>query len=115
MIQSHDSFMLACSPWPFNVNFFYLPDRIKQMLQSYGIDTREENPTLPDDISNELAKISVALKLTLHRNGEMFIPFQPLSNQKADCFRVVLAGNKFLEEKDFRHMMNLMEEYGSAL
>ncbi len=115
MIKDHDSFMLACTPWPFNVNFFYLPDRLKVMLQKYGIDTREENPLLPDEISDELAKVSVGLKLKLHQSGEMFVPYQPLSNQKADCFRLVLAGNKVFELQDFERIMELMQKFGKSL
>ena len=115
MVKEHESFMLACSPWPFNVNFFYLPERIRFALKERGIDTRVENPVLPDDISKELSQISVQLKLKLHQSGEMLIPFQPLSNQKADCFRLVLAGNKVFEENDYKKVLKLMESYGSEL
>jgi len=75
-VREHESFMLACEPWPFNVNFFYLPKRIRQSLKELGIDSRQCNSSLPDGISTELAKISVKLKLRLHESGTMLIPFQ---------------------------------------
>lgn len=114
-VKEHESFMLACEPWPFNVNFFYLPKRIRQELKRLEIDTCQSNPVIPDHISNELASISVKLKLKLHESGRMLIPFQPLSNQKADCFRLVLAGNKSFDELDVSNVIDLMEEYGSDL
>lgn len=96
LIQQHDAFMLACELWPFNVNFFYLPQRIRDALRERKICTgnRQSCPSLSDDISRDLAKVSVDLKLRLHEAGEMIIPFQPLNNQKADCFRLVLAGDR---------------------
>ncbi len=115
MVQNHDSFMLACTPWPFNVNFFYLPERIRKMLKDSGVDTTSENPVIPDEISREIAIVSVKLKLKLHQCGVMLIPYQPLSNQKADCFRLVLAGNKVFEEKDYLDVLQLMEKYGSDM
>lgn len=115
MVQNHDSFMLACTPWPFNVNFFYLPERIRKMLKDSGVDTTSENPVIPDEISREIAIVSVKLKLKLHQSGVMIIPYQPLSNQKADCFRLVLAGNKVFEEKDYVNVLQLMEKYGSDM
>ena len=75
-VQENKSFMLACTPWAFNVNFFYLPPRLQKALQDYGIDTKQRNPSLPDDISKELSTISVKLKLRLHQSGEMIIPYQ---------------------------------------
>ena len=39
LIQQHGSFMLACEPWPFNINFFYLPPRIRRALKARGIPT----------------------------------------------------------------------------
>lgn len=114
-VREHESFMLACEPWPFNVNFFYLPKRIRQSLKELGIDSRQCNPSLPDSISTELAKVSVKLKLRLHESGTMLIPFQPLSNQKADCFRLVIAGNKHFDDNDIYNIMDIMEKYGSDL
>lgn len=114
-VRDSDKFMLACSPWPFNVNFFYLPKRVRKMLQDRGIDLRENDPVLPDDISEELAKITVILKLKLHEAGEMMIPYQPISNQKADCFRLVIAGNKCLKEHNIAHIMSTMDTYGADL
>ena len=75
-VQENESFMLACTPWAFNVNFFYLPPRIQKILKDYGIDTKQSNPLLPDNISEELSAISVKLKLILHQSGEMIIPYQ---------------------------------------
>jgi len=75
-IQQHDNFILACEPWPFNVNFFYIPKRIKKMLDLERVPLNINNPILPDYISNELAKITVKLKLLLHEAGEMLIPYQ---------------------------------------
>ena len=115
MIQVHESFMLACTPWPFNVNFFFLPERIRRRLQESGVDVTSENPIIPDEISKDIAIVSVNLKLKLHRSGEMLIPYQPLSNQNADCFRLVLAGNKVFSTEDFQKVIDLMLEYGSDL
>ena len=75
-IKENESFMLACKPWPFNVNFFYLPPRIQKALEENGVNMMQENPEIPDDISKELSAISVELKLRLHQSGEMIIPYQ---------------------------------------
>ena len=117
LIQQHDAFMLACELWPFNVNFFYLPQRIRDALRERKICTgnRQSCPSLPDDISRDLAKVSVDLKLRLHEAGEMIIPFQPLNNQKADCFRLVLAGDKTLSRTDFVRLLATMDRYGRDL
>ncbi len=114
-IRENNHFMLACSPWPFNVNFFYLPERIRTRLEKCGIDLSVDNPSIPNDISRDLADVSVQLKLRLHQSGEMLIPFQPLSNQKADCFRIVLAGNKPFDEEDIEIVLSLMHKYGHDL
>ena len=114
-IRKSDRFMLACEPWPFNVNFFYLPPRLRQRMAKCEIDLEGDNPIIPSDISEDLADVSVELKLRLHRSGEMLIPFQPLSNQKADCFRVVLAGNKPFDESDTDTVLRLMDKYGHDL
>ena len=72
-------------------------------------------PTLPDDFSKDIAKVSVELKLRLHEAGEMIIPFQPLNDQKADCFRLVLAGDKTLSPDEFRKILSTMDRYGKSL
>jgi len=134
-VEESDAFMLACQPWPFNVCFYYLPRRIRVMLQLCGISTKTmmisakttdggddgtttttyQDVSLPDDISMELSKISVELKLRLHKAGEMLIPYQPISNQKADCFRLVLSGKKKFDESDVHHLMHVMDKYGADL
>jgi len=115
-IQKSDAFMLACDPWPFNVNFFYLPMRLRHILKERSVNTRDTtDPYLPDDVSLELAQVSVALKLRLHEAGEMILPYQPLTTQKADCFRLVLAGKKEFNESDIERMMDLMDQYGQDL
>jgi glutamate/tyrosine decarboxylase-like PLP-dependent enzyme len=114
-IRTSDRFMLACEPCPFNLNFYYLPMRIRKRLSEAGVDIESSNPKIPDCISNELSKVSVNLKLLLHKSGEMLIPFQPLSSQNADCFRLVLAGNKQFEEEDIQRVLELMDKYGSDL
>ena len=117
LIQRHDAFMLACEPWPFNVNFFYLPPRVRLALKERNISTdrRRSCSALPDEISKDLARVSVQLKLRLHEAGEMIIPFQPLNDQKADCFRLVLAGDKTLSRKDFIELLSTMDRYGRDL
>lgn len=114
-IQQSEKFMLACNPWPFNVNFFYIPERIRHQLIASNVDIASSNPIIPDEISNELSQISVALKLRLHKSGVMLIPYQPLSNQKADCFRIVIAGKKTLTIADIDKMLALMDQYGCNL
>jgi len=116
LIRQHDAFMLACEPWPFNINFFYLPPRIQQELQVRGIPTnRSQGSSLPSDISRDIAKVSVELKLRLHESGEMMIPFQPLNDQKADCFRLVLGGAKTLSRDELSKVLAIMDRYGRAL
>ena len=89
-VRRRPGFRLACKPWPFNVNFFYLPPRLRVAMEaSCGgrTDTGalEESAGdvdddclyhIPDEISTELAAVSVALKLRLHKAGEMMIPYQ---------------------------------------
>jgi glutamate/tyrosine decarboxylase-like PLP-dependent enzyme len=123
--KRRNTFALACRPWPFNVNFFYFPPRIRAVLEERGIlrpivngeDDDEENSfiQIPDDIAKDLAEVSVALKLRLHEAGEMIIPYQPLSNQQADCFRLVVAGKKDLNKNDICHILDTMEKYGLDL
>ncbi|KAL7531795.1 hypothetical protein ACHAXR_004244 [Thalassiosira sp. AJA248-18] len=119
-------FALACKPWLFNVNFFYFPPRIRRVLEERGIllakkggngesDDDDDFIQIPDDISQDLANVSVLLKLRLHEAGEMIIPYQPLNSQKADCFRLVLAGKKDFGIKDIRHILDTMEKYGADL
>jgi len=129
--RADGSFALACKPWLFNVNFFYFPPRIRRILEARGIaatkathdndavNGREaENDDfieIPDDIAQDLANVSVLLKLRLHEAGEMIIPYQPLNNQKADCFRLVLAGKKDFGINDIRHILDAMDKYGNDL
>jgi glutamate/tyrosine decarboxylase-like PLP-dependent enzyme len=124
-------FALACRPWPFNVNFFYFPPRIREILEQRGVfqsiiddgggkndnedDDEDSYIQIPDDIAQDLAEVSVALKLRLHEAGEMIIPYQPLSNQQADCFRLVVAGKKDLKQSDICHILDTMEKYGEDL
>lgn len=114
-IRKDDRFVLACDPWPFNVNFYYLPRRIRKNLVAAKINIKSNLPKIPDELAQEFSQISVKLKLLLHKSGEMMIPFQPLNDQKADCFRVVLAGKKCLGQCDIEQMLNLMDKYGHDL
>ena len=92
-IKRRESFALACKPWPFNVNFFYFPPRIRQVLKERGVgsdlgrdgiswtnnngcDRDDAYIEIPDDIAEDLANISVMLKLRLHEAGEVIIPYQ---------------------------------------
>jgi len=72
-IRQHPSFLLI-DRWPFNINFFYLPKRLRDKLSGVPLD--EMNPKLSKEIYKDLAEISVKLKLRLHQSGEMLIPFQ---------------------------------------
>lgn len=114
-LRHHPDFMLACEPWAFNVNFYFLPNRIRQKLKERGIDMSHNRPLIPHDLAQDLAEISVKLKLRLHKSGEMLIPYQPLTSQEADCFRIVLAGNKKFDEHDIMRLMELMIQYGKDL
>lgn len=114
-LKHHSNFMVACEPWAFNVNFYFLPRRICQRLEELGVNMGNDRPSIPNEISKELAEISVKLKLRLHQSGEMLIPYQPLTSQEADCFRIVLAGNKKFDENDITRVMNLMMQYGLDL
>jgi hypothetical protein len=62
-----------------------------------------------------LDHVSVKLKLRLQQSGEIFMPYQPLNNQQGECFRLVIAGNKSLDENDIIKIMNLMDHYGLDL
>lgn len=100
-IHKRPSFALACKPWPFNVNFFYFPPRIRRVLELRGViprqslsidrmvelasvsttmnaegESREDYIQIPDDIAKDLANVSVMLKLRMHEAGEMIIPYQ---------------------------------------
>eukprot|EP00986_Skeletonema_menzelii_P016557 scaffold15038_cov149-Skeletonema_menzelii.AAC.1 len=35
--KRRNTFALACRPWPFNVNFFYFPPRIREVLEQRGM------------------------------------------------------------------------------
>lgn len=50
------------------------------MLDEAGISTNELNPILPHNISDELANVTVKLKLLMHEAGEMLIPYQVRKN-----------------------------------
>ena len=84
-VQRRESFALACKPWPFNVNFFYFPPRIRRILKDRGVlpieSSKDANELddyiqIPDDIAEDLSNVSVTLKLRLHEAGEMIIPYQ---------------------------------------
>jgi hypothetical protein len=92
-----------------------LPRRIRKNLVAAKINIKSNLPKIPDELAQEFSQISVKLKLLLHKSGEMMIPFQPLNDQKADCFRVVLAGKKCLGQCDIEQMLNLMDKYGHDL
>ncbi|EJK53277.1 hypothetical protein THAOC_27321, partial [Thalassiosira oceanica] len=87
---------------------------IRAILEARGLvkDDREGEDAvvqIPDDIAQDMSNVSVQLKLRLHEAGEMIIPYQPLTNQKADCFRLVLAGKKDFGLGDIRHILDTME------
>jgi len=118
-IREHPSFLLV-DEWPFNINFFYLPRRIRQQLNNQHNGTSEfplngKNTKLPADIYEELCKIAVQLKTRLHKAGVMLIPYQPLDGLDADCFRIVLAGKKEFTDEDSKRVIDLMQEYGDDL
>lgn len=114
-IKQHDHFMLACEPCPFNINFFYLSKKMRNILKERNVDINSNSAVVPEDLANDLAHVHVELKRRLHESGEMLIPFQPLSNQKADCFRIVLAGNKRFDESDMNNVLGLLDRNGSDL
>jgi sulfinoalanine decarboxylase len=115
-IQSNDGFMLACRPWAFNVNFYYLTPRMQNELSSRGIDTTTASaPSIPKDLAQELSDVTVALKLKLHSSGDMLIPYQPLNDQEADCFRIIISGKKSFDANDIDHVLTVMEKHGRDL
>jgi hypothetical protein len=114
-IRENKHFMLACDPWPFNVNFYFVPERIRMAMINCGVDTNSPTPHIPLELSKELGDISVQLKLRLHHSGEMLIPYQPISNQEADCFRIVLAGYKPFSKEDVHMVIDLIDKYGNTL
>ncbi len=115
-VRKHPNFMLGCDPWPFNVNFYYLPKRIRSMLEAAGVKTDGSTFSIPDEISAELDKVSVALKIRMQKAGKALVPFQPLAGQKAQLFRIVLSGSKDdFGKLEMETLMNLMIEYGDDL
>ena len=114
-IKAHPSFMLACEPWAFNLNFFFIPKRIRKLLSDANIPLDGSTYSIPDEISDEIDKVSVALKLAMQRAGKALVPYQPLSNQKAQCFRVVVAGEKDMNDEVTTAMMDLMLKYGDSM
>jgi len=75
-IKDHDHFMLACEPCPFNINFFYLPEKMRNILKERNVDINSNSAVVPDDLANDLAHVHVELKRRLHESGDMLIPFQ---------------------------------------
>lgn len=64
---------------------------------------------------------SILLAFIRHSSGVLtsfrlsLIHTQPLNNQKADCFRLVLAGKKKFGIEDIYHVLDTMEKYGANL
>jgi glutamate/tyrosine decarboxylase-like PLP-dependent enzyme len=114
-LQSHPNFLLACTPWPFNVNFYYIHSRLLPTFQAIDTNDTHNSPQISACLSDELTKVSVTLKLRLHEAGEVIIPFQPLSDQDAYCFRLVLAGNKTFDQSTMDHLLSTMHRYGADL
>lgn len=117
-IRQHDHFMLACDPWPFNVNFLYLPKRVRAMMEEAGIatDGSEANIVFPDHIAEALSTVAIDLKLRLQEKGLALLPYQPLVGQKAQVFRVILAGAKDdWGEAEIDELMDNLVEYGDEL
>lgn len=104
-------FVLACAPWPFNVNFYYVPERMRSRIET----GKDGVAVVPEDLADELSNVTVQLKLKLHEAGVMIIPYQPIGNQRADCFRLVLAGRKDFSKDDVHRVLSLMCEYGKKL
>lgn len=94
-LRKRPGFALACKPWPFNVNFFYFPPRIRDVLKARGLLRGSENVNedeiddyflkVPDDIAQDLANVSVTLKLRMHEAGEIIIPYQVRSKWIQYC------------------------------
>ncbi|GMI03903.1 hypothetical protein TrLO_g6683 [Triparma laevis f. longispina] len=115
-IQEHPSFMLACKPWPFNMNFFFIPKRIRLTMEKEGIATdQSSNLPLPENIAKELDTVAIDLKTKLMKAGKAMIPFQPLANQDAQVFRVCLAGDMEFGEREIAELMRVMVEYGDDM
>ena len=115
-IRKNDNFMLACETWPFNLNFFYLPKRFRKMLEDRGIPTDGSVYDLPADISAEINNVAIILKKRLQDAGVAMLPYQPLSNQTAQVFRVVLAGCRDdWGEKEIDVLMANLVKYGDDL
>jgi len=51
----------------------------------------------------------------MQKAGKALVPYQPLSNQKAQCFRVVVAGEKDMNNEVQTAMMDLMLKYGDDM
>lgn len=117
-IKAHPNFMLACSPWPFNVNFLYLPKRIREMMADANIktDQSEAEVIFPAHIADAISTVAIKLKMRLQEKGLTMLPYQPLAGQKAQVFRVVLSGTRddFGEREIDELMLNLVK-YGDDL
>ena len=67
------SFMIAAKPWPFNLNFFFLPKRVRLLMEKEGVstDTCSDDP-LPESIAAALSTVAIDLKTAMMkvRGGE---------------------------------------------
>jgi hypothetical protein len=111
--------VLACAPWLFNVNFYYLPAAARTLLAEAGMATdgsTEESKgfELPDAVGEMLEPVAVDIKLAMQVAGEALVPFQPIAIQRAQAFRIVMAGDRSdFTEADLDHLLDTIERYGA--
>ena len=66
--------MIACKPWPFNLNFFFLPSRVRLLMEAEGVptDTCSDEP-LPPSVAEALNTVAIDLKTAMMKSGKVRI------------------------------------------
>ena len=87
-VRQRPGFVLACKPWAFNCNFYWLPRKARALLRASGMATDGSTEAargfaLPAEVGAELRHVAVRLKLAMHKAGDILIPFQPIKIQQA--------------------------------
>jgi len=87
-------------------------------MEDEGIDTSSAANVkdFPEHIAEAISTIAIKLKLRLQEKGLAMLPYQPLVGQKAQVFRVILAGCRDdYGEAEMDELMTNCVEYGDDL
>ena len=116
--RPRDNILLACPPQPFNLNFYYIPDRlvprITQFTNSKGINDLNakilngEFIMYSKSIARDIDEIQIQLKLKLHAAGEVLLPYQPITCNIANDASSPLKDTGFHHSNDTIHCLRLV-------